>query len=208
MLWWLDVPLVTRCRALIAEGSPGSLMEAEERLNEYAEMNEAHHNTFQLIKILTLLAVLCEKQNKEEEGLEFLERAVTMARRGDLVFPFVELGPQMAALLRRYAKQGDAGEFVRRLLAAFSDGGAAGPVDRPPAGSGSTLDDLTHREFEILQLLAQRLHNKEIAARLYISTHTVNDHLKHIYQKLGVSGRRQAVDRAVEMGLMGRSGTG
>ncbi len=71
-------------------------------------------------------------------------------------------------------------------------------------GRGSYLyEALTAREQEVLQLLARGLRNKEIAARLYVSERTVNFHLANIYHKLNVSGRTEALSRALEQGLIG-----
>jgi DNA-binding NarL/FixJ family response regulator len=61
---------------------------------------------------------------------------------------------------------------------------------------------LTTRELEVLRLLAKGLRNKEIAARLYVSERTVNFHLANIYQKLNVSGRTEALSKAIEQGLI------
>lgn len=63
-------------------------------------------------------------------------------------------------------------------------------------------DTLTTRELEVLRLLARGLRNKEIAARLYVSERTVNFHLANIYQKLNVSGRTEAISKALEQGLI------
>jgi DNA-binding NarL/FixJ family response regulator len=60
--------------------------------------------------------------------------------------------------------------------------------------------DLTNRELEVLELVAGRLSNKEIAARLYISEHTVKNHLKHILGKLHLRSRRQAAAYGIARG--------
>jgi DNA-binding NarL/FixJ family response regulator len=69
-------------------------------------------------------------------------------------------------------------------------------------GKQSRSETLTAREHDVLQLLARGLRNKEIAARLYVSERTVNFHLANIYQKLNVSGRTEALSKALEQGLV------
>jgi len=63
-------------------------------------------------------------------------------------------------------------------------------------------ESLTARELDVLRLLARGMRNKEIAARLYVSERTVNFHLANIYQKLNVSGRTEALSKAIEQGLV------
>ena len=208
-LFWFEIPSVTWCRALIAEGSATRLGEAEDRLRELSAMNEAHHNNCHLIEALTLLALTCEKQGKAEEALGYLERAATLARPGGFIFPFVEAGPTMAGMLERLLESDEA-DFVRRVLSAFSKRPVAARATAAPApetarqlAAGSAPpENLTNRELDVLELLAERLQNKEIASRLGVSTHTVSYHLKSIYGKLGVGGRRQAVAAAIRDGLI------
>lgn len=61
---------------------------------------------------------------------------------------------------------------------------------------------LTARELEVLEMLASGDSNKEIANRLFVSTSTVKTHLVHIYQKLDVLRRTQAVQKARELDII------
>ncbi|MGB7873302.1 MAG: LuxR C-terminal-related transcriptional regulator, partial [Anaerolineales bacterium] len=64
------------------------------------------------------------------------------------------------------------------------------------------VEDLTWREQEVLALLAGRLTNREIGDRLHLAETTVKSHVGSIISKLGVKNRRQAVERAKELGLL------
>jgi DNA-binding NarL/FixJ family response regulator len=74
----------------------------------------------------------------------------------------------------------------------------------PPSShslSAESLDDLTAREREVLEFVAQGLGNIEIATKLKISEKTVRNHVSIILSKLGVNSRAQAVARARDSGF-------
>lgn len=72
-----------------------------------------------------------------------------------------------------------------------------------PARDDAPADEtLTAREREVLQLMAQGLPNKQIAARLSVSLHTVKFHVASILAKLGVAGRTEAVTSGARRGLV------
>jgi DNA-binding CsgD family transcriptional regulator len=82
---------------------------------------------------------------------------------------------------------------------------AALPTGRGAFGSESREWgpwSLTHRELEVLQLLAEGATNGEISQRLFISPKTAKNHLAAIFQKLDVTNRTHALVRAVVMGLV------
>jgi DNA-binding NarL/FixJ family response regulator len=81
------------------------------------------------------------------------------------------------------------GAIARRLLDEVREG------RRAPAVPQSVAEALSARELEVLLLLDQHLATEEIARRLYISEHTVRSHVKSMLAKLGVSSRREALER-------------
>jgi DNA-binding NarL/FixJ family response regulator len=92
-------------------------------------------------------------------------------------------------------------QAVSRGLAVFDPSLALNPSPvRDPALS--LAEDLTPRETEVLQLLADGLTNKAIAQRLGISDHTVKFHVNAILGKLGAQSRTEAVVRATQLGLL------
>lgn len=74
------------------------------------------------------------------------------------------------------------------------------PLQHAFEGAEEVTDPLTARERQVLQLAAEGLANKEIAARLQLSEHTVKFHLSSLYSKLGVSSRTEAVRTGTRQG--------
>jgi len=91
------------------------------------------------------------------------------------------------------------------LLAAAAAPGQSGPGQSGPGQSGpgqsgpgrpAPPDGLTHREVEILGLIARGLTNPEIAGRLYLSRHTIKTHINRIFAKTGSRDRAAAISYA------------
>jgi two-component system, NarL family, response regulator YdfI len=74
--------------------------------------------------------------------------------------------------------------------------------ERRPEPSMDGVAELTPREIEILRMMADGLGNKQIAVRLAISEHTVKYHISSILDKLGASGRTEAVTLGIRRGLV------
>jgi LuxR family maltose regulon positive regulatory protein len=199
MPYFFARPLVLP-KVLLALNTPDGRAASAEQLARLREFADARHHTPVLIEVLAVQAVLCEAQGDRSAALESLTRAIGLAQPGSFIRLFVDLGPTMQVLLRELRDRGVAPYFVARILAASVE-----PQPIEPAatfGSPELIEPLTRREFEVLALLEQRLSNKEIAARLFITPSTAKLHTLHIYQKLQVNTRRDAVAKAQSLGLL------
>ena len=142
------------------------------------------------------------------------KQAIHLAEPGGFIRLFVDLGQKMADLLNQLYDQDLAPHYINQILNAFgtkrqSPGQATessrtiGDGGRPPDSVG-IVESLTNRELDVLNLLAQGLTNKEIAAQLVVSPGTVTQHTHNIYQKLMVKNRRLAVIEATKLGILTR----
>jgi LuxR family maltose regulon positive regulatory protein len=95
--------------------------------------------------------------------------------------------------------------YIRKILEI--NGGASDAGILPSSGNshsdmGGLVEPLSSREKEVLKLMAEGLSNPEIAARLYLSPNTLKAHTQHIFGKLGVHNRVQAINMARELKIV------
>ena len=126
-----------------------------------------------------------------------LERALDLAEPSGLRRPLLELGNALRPVLRRQLRGQTAhGGLVRELLESYDR-------PRPPQKRAELLrEPLSDRELAALRYLPTMMTNQEIAGELFISVNTLKTHLRQIYRKLGVTRRRDAVERARELQLV------
>ncbi|MGB5988029.1 MAG: LuxR C-terminal-related transcriptional regulator [Desulfobacterales bacterium] len=169
------------------------------------DMRRIHRNNVR-IDALALLARVQAAQGDLPAAISNLEAALLLGESGGFIRNFVDLGKPMVDLLEQVKAQNKPAPqaaYINRILAAFPKA----QLDRISATQTRSAEMLTDREFEVLSLLAQRLSNKEIAQQLVISLPTVKSHTLKIYNKLGVKNRKQAVTKAVELGILTKDRT-
>jgi len=175
----------------------GRLPEAASLLEEMAMRVLETQREGDLQEVFILQAICCMLQDRLQEAFARLRDALAIAEPNRSVRPFLDEMPELADLLRLYAEgQKDASAFVKRLSFGWECRRAPWPAEtRLP-------EPLTWKEREVLQMMASGMSNRLIAERLGISVGTVKTHVHHIYQKLMVTNRWDAIQWAkVNLGL-------
>ncbi len=206
-LFFGEIGILIQMRALIAHGSTESLQRAQALLDDAEALTEATHNARRAPEILVLRALLHNAQGERATALDELARAVALAQPSGLQRLFLDFGEPLRDLLSCLLRQDQLAPALRTYLstllenfptsAANEDSSAASTPPPSPL-----IEPLTTRELDVLTLLERRLSNGEIAQALVISPRTVKKHASNIYQKLGVSSRRQAVAKAQTLGIL------
>ncbi|MBV8999438.1 MAG: response regulator transcription factor [Solirubrobacterales bacterium] len=130
---------------------------------------------------------------------ESLERALDLAEAEGLILPFTIV--PVEDLLERYPRHRTAHAAFLSTIRDVHAGRSAKPQDE----ADPLLDELSAAEVRVIRYLPSNLRAPEIASELFVSTNTIRTHLRHIYAKLGVHNRAEAVTRARELGLLAPS---
>jgi LuxR family maltose regulon positive regulatory protein len=178
-------------RAHLALGEP----EAAELLLAPVHASAADVGSAAAAWLVTALVEDSLRQNSR--SADAFARAVALAEPQNIRRPFAGIGhSRISALLERYQwLAAEKSAFVAALLAGSAP-------DHAPCPAAPVLEELTDRELDVLRYLPTMLRNSDIAAQMYVSVNTVKAHLRSLYRKLGVTQRRQAVERARELGLL------
>jgi LuxR family transcriptional regulator, maltose regulon positive regulatory protein len=147
-----------------------------------------------------ILDAVARQQLGERHAAEAsLERALELAEPEGIILPFA-LAP-VRDLLERHPRHSTAHAAliseIRNVLAGSSTGRRA--------EVSPLLEELSDAELRVVRYLPSNLKAPEIAAELFVSPNTVRTHLRHIYSKLDVHSRGEAVERARELGLVAPS---
>jgi LuxR family maltose regulon positive regulatory protein len=202
-----DLERLTAARVLLARNETDAVLALLERLLAKAE---SQGRVSHAIEALVLTALARETRGETDEAESAALRAASLAEAGGFRRILVDEGAPLATLLARVIRRlrwkkgmvhGDAslrylGEIVETIR-------AAAPGDDDSEKVISASEPLTEREREVLRLVAAGLSNAQIADELYLAVGTVKSHIHHIYGKLLVSSRTQAVERARELDLLG-----
>jgi LuxR family maltose regulon positive regulatory protein len=147
------------------------------------------------MEALLLQALAQARLGKRTAGQSALQKSLALAQSQGYLRLFLDGGEAVRDLLvGLYPTLTDPAlaQFARRILETFP---ALAPKTPLPAAP------LSEREVQILQLLSLGLSNSAVADQLYISLATVKTHIRHIFEKLGVENRIEALNKAKELHL-------
>ena len=141
---------------------------------------EAMHYALVALHIRIQTAAAYVQLGKPEEAHTWLRKALSDAEPDGFVMPFVENYDRLKPLLTREIKNG--------LIAKITELGEAARARSAASVRPAAFDALTLREFEIVELMAQRLSNREIAEKLFLSEGSIKQYINQIYSKLHIDG--------------------
>lgn len=182
-----------------AELALGNLAEAEARLTTIREKSE---NPVVLAQTWLITALAADQQRRDHRALSALDRALAAAEPENIRRPFVALGGRRLKALLEHRLRLSAPHRSADLDFAATILDELDPGDRLAAVITPLPEELTDREQAVLSHMATLKTNEEIGAELYISVNTVKAHARGLYRKLGVANRRDAVNRARDLGLI------
>ncbi len=201
-----EQPALTQVRTLLARGDADDLVQADALLAESRVRATARHLSGRLIEVGAWEALVYAAQGNAAAALAALRQAVFLAAPGGALRLLVDCGPGLIGLLQDLKTAGVAPGYVQQVLAVFDVAAVTAatlpPTQDAPASAATPVETLTNREIDVLILLAERLSDDEIAARLVLAPATVRKHTMHIYSKLGVHNRRTAVAHGRRLGLL------
>lgn len=164
-----------------------------------------------LVEALLLKAIIYQAIGDPDRALSEMTSAIRTAAPDRFVLVFVDGGEDVQRLLVQCAAQGTPEEAaeIHRLLSHFpattglKPDTSHGKTDvQGQLSSSGLIEPLTTREQEVLILIAAGCTNREIADRLVTTENTVKKHTSHVFGKLMVSNRTQALIKARSLGLI------
>jgi len=193
---------VGRARVLLAQSLPVLALQRLELVLQRATKGQRWGH---VIEIRLLQALAYHMHHEVPQALDALSEAVRLAEPEGYIRSFVDEGTPMEALFYQLRKRDGKQRptpYLDTLLSAFQQESMARAQAGEPTKAQPLPEPLSERELQVLQLLARGASNLEIAQELVIVVDTVKRHVSHIFSKLGVQNRIQAVKQSRELNLL------
>jgi len=206
---WSDIhrySALAHARVALLQDDPRNAISILKNLRR--EVDDAHSYYFGL-RVDADLAMAHFRAGERAEALATLRKVLDKGVHEGIYQTILDQGPEIGTLLlsarENAERNGDSSDLVSYLDRLMGSYPPHQSTQAKPGPRSPIAEPLSIRESEILTLIAQGRSNKEIARALSMSPETVKTHMKHIFIKLNVERRAQAVSRAQSLGLVSTS---